>query len=196
VTSSRIAVVPGSIRTGSLNRRLARDLAARLSTRGADAEVVDLADYPMPIYHGDDEAASGPPASAVALHDRLAAVDGLVLVSPEYNGSLPALLKNAIDWVTRVDRAAFRPLLIGLAATSPGSRGATTVLASMRHIVDHMRLAVLPEHLSVPHGGEAFDDEAAVAMTRPDVAAAADEFVDAYLAALGEWVTSGREAAR
>lgn len=195
MTPLRIAVVPGSARTGSLNRRLARDLAARLAQRGADAEVVDLADYPMPIYHGDDEAASGPPATAVALHDRLAAVDGVILVSPEYNGSLPALLKNAIDWVTRVDRAVLRPRLIGLAATSPGSRGATNVLASMRHIVEHMRLAVLPEQLSVPHGGEAFADEAAQTMSRPDVAASADEFVDAYLAALVEWVASGRASA-
>jgi len=195
VVSLRIAVVPGSTRTGSINRRLARDLAARFVARGAVVDVVDLADYPLPIYQGDDEASLGRPDAAIALHARLAVADGVVLVSPEYNGGLPAILKNTIDWLTRVERGVFRRWLIGLAATSPGSRGASNVLVAMRHIVDHMRLTALPRSLSVPHGADAFDEDTSILMTRPDVVAAADRFADEYVAALGEWVAAGRDAA-
>lgn len=184
----RIAVLPGSARSSSLNRRLAGDLAARFAERGRDASVIELADYPLPIYHGDDEVEHGVPDTAVRLHDVLARADGLVLVSPEYNGGLPALLKNSIDWVTRVDRAVFRRALIGLAATSPGRRGAQSVLTAMRHMADHMRLEVLPTSLSVPHGGEAFDEASPARLVRPDVVAATDAFVDEYVVALDDWV--------
>jgi chromate reductase, NAD(P)H dehydrogenase (quinone) len=193
-TSPRVAVVLGSARRASLNRRLAVDVAARLGERGVSAEVVDLGDYALPIYHGDDEALHGPPPAAVALHERLAAMDGVIFVSPEYNGSLPGLLKNAIDWVSRVDRSTFHRWLVGFAATSPGTRGARNVLSAMRHIADHMRLATIPVDLSVAHGGEAFDDGDPNRLSRPDVVAAADEFIDGYVAALDDWVANGRDA--
>ena len=94
-----------------MNRLLAAQLALRFTQAGVGADLDDQADHPMPIYHGDDEVAEGPPATAVALHDLLAAADGLIVVTPEYNGGPPALLKNSLDWVTRVDRAVFRRLL-------------------------------------------------------------------------------------
>ncbi len=190
--SAHIAVVPGSARRDSLNRRLAGDLAARFAERDQTAVVVELGDYPLPIYHGDDEVESGVPDAAIALHGVLAQADGVVLVSPEYNGGMPALLKNSIDWVTRVERAVFHRWLIGLVATSPGSRGGANVLRAMRHVVDHMRLEVLPTSLSVPHGGEAFDEPvdttSPARLARPDVVAATDAFVDEYVTALADWV--------
>lgn len=188
----RVALVPGSLRADSLNRRLAHDLTARFRAGGVDAELIDLADHPLPIYHGDDELAHGVPAEARRLHDRLASMHGVVFVSPEYNGGLPAVLKNSIDWVSRVDRAVFRTWLVGLAATSPGPRGAIDVLAAMRHIGAHMRWELLPTHLSVPRGGEAFDEADPTRLARPDVVDAASAFVDEYIAALDEWVATGR----
>ena len=181
----RVALLPGSIRAASVHRRLARVLADRLADHGVESEVIDLADYAMPIYHGDEEVESGAPVAAVELHDRLATFDGLILVTPEYNGGPTALLKNAIDWVTRVDRAVFAPMLLGLAAASPGSRGGTTVLGVMRTILEHMRLRVADDQLSLPRAGEAFEEvEDRTVLVRPEDAAAAEAFVAGYVASL------------
>ena len=167
-----------------MNRRLAAELVARFSAAGAQAQLVDLADYPMPLYHGDDEASNGRPDAAQELHDLLDAVDGLVLVSPEYNGGMPALLKNSIDWVTRVDRDVFRRMMLGFAATTPGGRGGQQVLSQMRGMFEtHMRLDVHDTDLSVPSYGEAFG-EAPAGLVRADAVEAADEFVRTFTAAL------------
>ncbi len=176
-----------------MNRRLAHDLATRFEATGAVVDLIDLAEYPMPIYHGDDEAADGQPATAEALHGVLAAADGLVIVSPEYNGGPPAMLKNTIDWVTRVDREVFRRLTIGLATTTPGPRGGRQVLAIMRSMLEtHMRLDVHGLDLSVPSYGEAFGE---AGLVRDDAVEAADEFVttfaEAVVARVGQPVAQG-----
>jgi chromate reductase len=145
-----------------MSRRLADALVPILGAKGLEAEVVDLTDYPMPLYHGDEEAEFGPPAGAVALHDRIARFDGIIFVSPEYNGGPTALLKNSFDWVTRVDRAVFKRLLVGLAATSPGSRGARNGLSVMRSMCEHMRLDLVPDDLSIPDYRDAFGVDAGV----------------------------------
>lgn len=177
-----------------MNRCLAAQLADRLTEAGVGADLVDLSDHPMPIYHGDDEVADGAPATAVALHDRLAAADGLIVVTPEYNGGPPALLKNSLDWVTRVDRAVFRRLLVGVACTSPGPRGGQSVLAAMRAMFTHMRLEIHEPMLSVPTYNEAFDQSDPRRLVRPDAVEAADAFVASYAAAVAGWVESGRDA--
>jgi NAD(P)H-dependent FMN reductase len=189
-----IAVLPGSIRTDSVHRRLAHDLVERFAEAGVDAEVVDLARYPMAIYHGDDEAANGVPDVAVALHDRLASFDGLVVVTPEYNGGPPALLKNAIDWATRVDRAIFKRHLVGIASATPGGHGGKSVLTAMRAMFDHMRLEQHGDVLSVPNFSDAFDEAPPRRLVRTDAVESADAFVASYSAALSAWVESGRDA--
>ncbi|MGB3867705.1 MAG: NAD(P)H-dependent oxidoreductase, partial [Xanthobacteraceae bacterium] len=98
----KILVIPGSLRTGSHNVRLAGAAMAELVETGADVSLISLADYPLPIYDGDLEASSGVPTPAVNLKRLIGAHDGVLLVSPEYNSSPPPLLKNALDWVTRV----------------------------------------------------------------------------------------------
>jgi NAD(P)H-dependent FMN reductase len=195
VTFLKVAVLPGSIRAASMNRQLAAALVPTLARHGVAGEVVDLADYPMPLYHGDEEAEHGQPASAVALHDRLAGFDGLIFVSPEYNGGPSALLKNTIDWVTRVDRAVFKPLLIGLAATSPGPRGARNGLAVLRSICDHMRLDLVPDDLSIGQYGDAFElVDGTPTLVRSHDIEATERFVAGYAAALRE--RSGVESTR
>lgn len=186
----KVALLPGSIRTASVNQQLAAALVPLFATRGVDAEVIDLDDYPMPLYHGDEEARHGQPPAAVALHDRLAQVDGLIFVSPEYNGGPSALLKNAIDWVTRVDRAVLKPLLIGLAAASPGPRGARNGLAVMRKIVEHLRLEIVDVDLSIPQYGDAFDlVDGVPTLVRVDDIKAAEAFVGGYAARLHQRVS-------
>ena len=181
VVSPRVALLPGSIRSASMSRRLADALVPILGAHGLEAEVVDLADYPMPLYHGDEEAEFGPPAGAVALHDRIARFDGIIFVSPEYNGGPTALLKNSFDWVTRVDRAVFKRLLVGLAATSPGSWGARNGLSVMRSMCEHMRLDLVPGDLSIPDYRDAFGVVAGVpALVRPDDIDAAERFATCF----------------
>lgn len=184
MSTPSVLLLPGSIRRGSLHRKLAASLAAMLDRRGAAAELVDLGDYALPIYHGDDEVAHGVPPAAVALHDRLGGADGLIVLSPEHNGGPSSLLKNAIDWVTRVDRGVLQAPVVGLAATSPGSRGAMTGLAAMRAMFAHMRMRVVDGDLSIPHGGEAFETvDGAVVLARADDRARAADFVDRFLEA-------------
>lgn len=179
--------MPGSTRRDSINRRLAEALAFMLSDRGVAAEVIDLADSPMPIYDGDAEAESGQPDTAVELHDRLASFDGLIFVSPEYNGGPSALLKNTIDWVTRVDRSVFRRLLIGLATATPGGRGGISGLASMRTIVEHMRLDAAPGELSIPNAADAFESAGSRTMlARADDVERASVYLDGYVETLDE----------
>ncbi len=181
VGSPKVALLPGSIRSESMSRRLADVLVPILVDQGLAAEVIDLTDYPMPLYHGDEEAEFGPPDGAVALHDRIARFDGIIFVSPEYNGGPTALLKNSLDWVTRVDRAVFKRLLVGLAATSPGSRGARNGLSVMRSMCEHMRLDLAPDDLSIPDYRDAFGVVAGVpTLVRSDDVDAAEAFAIGY----------------
>ena len=187
MTFPRVGLLPGSIRAASVHRKLAAALVPLLHGHDVDAELIDLGDYPMPLYHGDDEAAHGQPAAAVALHDRLAGLDGLILVSPEYNGGPSALIKNSIDWVTRVDRAVLTPLLVGLASASPGPRGGANGLSVMRSIIEHLRLEIVPDDLSIAQYGDAFDQHDGVpTLVRPHDIAAADRFVSGYAVRLHE----------
>ena len=102
MSALKILVIPGSLRTGSLNARLAATLAAELAQTGAGVTRISLADFPLPIYDGDLQAKSGVPKHAINLKRLMATHHGVVLVTPEYNSSIPALLKNTIDWVSRV----------------------------------------------------------------------------------------------
>ncbi len=119
-------------RAASLNGTLARTIAERLTDRGERVDLIDLSRFDMPMYHGDLEADEGVPPAATELAERLASARRLVITSPEYNGAYPALLKNTIDWLTRVDRGVLAHLDIHLAAVSPGRMGGTRGLAHLR----------------------------------------------------------------
>ena len=97
----KIMVLAGSTRTESVNRKLARQAVEALRTAGADATFADLRDYPLPLYDGDLEASQGRPHAAAELKEMARRADGFVIASPEHNGSYPAVLKNAIDWISR-----------------------------------------------------------------------------------------------
>ncbi|MBT8441865.1 MAG: NAD(P)H-dependent oxidoreductase [Gammaproteobacteria bacterium] len=95
---TRIVGVAGSLRKGSLNASLLR-AAADLAPAGTHVEIGDIGE--IPLYNGDVEAEFGLPAAVTTLKDQLAAADGILIVTPEYNGSMPGVLKNATDWLSR-----------------------------------------------------------------------------------------------
>src|SRR5919204_2105227 len=101
----KILVIPGSLRTGSLNAKLAATIALELVQTGAEVTRISLSDFPLPIYDGDLQAKSGVPKHAINLKRMIGAHQGVLIVTPEYNASVPPLLKNAIDWITRVQDA-------------------------------------------------------------------------------------------
>jgi len=159
------AVISASTRDASLNGALARAIAGRLVDRGERVDLIDLTEFEMPMYHGDLEAREGNPPTAVELADRLTKARRLVVTSPEYNGSYPALLKNTVDWLTRVDRAVLRHLDVHLAAASPGRLGGSRGLVHLRAWLESMRLTVADETLSVP--GATLDADGNIATADP-----------------------------
>ena len=174
--SARILVIPGSIRLASYNRRLAQEAARLLALGNATVTLLDLADYPLPIYDGDSEEANGPPALAVQLAERIAEQDGLRLVSPEYNASISPLLKNALDWASRVRKVRgkplqpFRHLVVGLASASPGRLGGLRGLVALRPICQALGAEVLTTQLAVHEAATAFDENGRLADERQRLA--------------------------
>lgn len=157
----RILVFAGSARRDSLNKTLARLAARHCNDLGAEASFIDLAEYPMPLYDGDIEAGDGPPENAFRLQTLIAGQDGLLIASPEYNNSLPALLKNTLDWVSRTPRVRganpFSGKVAGLLAASPGSLGGMRGLDHVRRVLDTLGVLVLPGVVAVGHADTAFD---------------------------------------
>jgi NAD(P)H-dependent FMN reductase len=175
MTTTRILAFAGSLRAGSLNKRLARVAAEGARAAGADVTVIDLRDYPLPIYDGDLEVTEGLPANARRLKDLFIAHQGLLIACPEYNGSITAVLKNTIDWVSRQDGAEagtvpYEGKVVGLLAASPGAFGGVRVLDTVRTVLVNLGCIVVARRLALPRAHEAFDE--AGAMRDPGQAAA------------------------
>ncbi len=184
--SSRIIVFAGSARRDSVNKHVARVAARLLDERGADARFLDLADYEMPLYHGEIEADHGVPDAGHALAAEFAPATGLLIASPEYNGAMTALLKNTVDWVTRIDRAILRDKYFGLMSATPGPRGGTRGLTLVRQWLESMRLPVTPEDLSIPNIHEVLDSSGEIVRFDDDTMQRMGEFLDGYVIGLGE----------
>lgn len=142
-------ILAGSTRKASLNAELARHIAVIANQEGIDARFVDLADFDMPIYNFDLEEAEGPPVAAIELHDLIKSARTVVIVSPEYNGGPTPVLKNAIDWVSRVTKRPLEGKRVGLVSATPGAGGGVTGLAGMRLILTNMRADLPPHDLAV-----------------------------------------------
>lgn len=161
----KILVFAGSIRTGSFNARLAANAAKELALLGAEVTRISLADYPMPIYDGDLENRSGPPENAIKLKQHFMAHRGIFIASPEYNASITPLLKNALDWVSRVREgrevplAAYKDRVFALGGASNGQYGAMRSLLALRHVLEiGCGALVIPDQIAVPRAADAFDD--------------------------------------
>lgn len=163
----QILVFAGSTRGGSLNARLAHAAAAELRRLGARVTHISLADYPMPIYDGDLETQQGMPEPARRLRALFEASDGFLIVSPEHNAGISALLKNTIDWISReLDGQSglipYRGKVAALMAASPGSVGGLRGLVQLRATLTTLQVLVLPEQLALPAAHQAFDEDGAL----------------------------------
>src|ERR1700716_4584716 len=124
MSALKILVIPGSLRSASLNAKLAAAAAHEFVQMGAEVTRISLSDFPLPIYDGDLQAKSGVPKHAVNLKRLMSAHHGVLIVTPEYNSSVPPLVKNTIDWVSRVQDAreargqVFRDRAFAIAAAS------------------------------------------------------------------------------
>jgi chromate reductase, NAD(P)H dehydrogenase (quinone) len=165
MSALKILVIPGSLRTGSLNAKLAATIAAELAQAGADITRISLADFPLPIYDGDLQAKSGVPKPAINLKRMMASHHGVLIVTPEYNASIPSLLKNTIDWISRVQDPhevrgqVFRDRAFAIASASGGRLGGTRALMALRLILSACQAHVIPNQLAVSFAAEAYDDK-------------------------------------
>lgn len=172
--SSKIICFAGSLRQDSINKQLARCAAVCAELKGASAEFLDLRDYAMPLYDGDLETAEGVPAAARALTDKIDQARALIIATPEYNGATPAVLKNTLDWVTRVkpegnqaggsDAMRMKPTL--MLSASPGGAAGSRTLVVTRLVLSHLGLLVIPSILGVGNAGQAFTPEGQLVDTR------------------------------
>src|ERR1700675_3671323 len=164
MSALKILVIPGSLRTGSLNARLAAVAAYQFAQSGAEAPALSLADFPLPIYDGDLQSKSGVPKNALNLKRMIGAHHGVLIVTPEYNASVPPLVKNTIDWVTRVQDGqeargqVFRERAFAIAAASESRLGGMRALAALRLILSACHATVIPNQLALSFAAEAYDD--------------------------------------
>jgi NAD(P)H-dependent FMN reductase len=164
MSALKILVIPGSLRSGSHNARLAAAAAHEFALAGAEVTRISLADFPLPIYDGDLQTKSGVPKHAINLKRMMSAHHGVLIVTPEYNSSVPALVKNTIDWVTRVQDAhetrgqVFRDRAFAIAAASENRLGGTRSLAALRLILSACHAVVIPNQLALSFANEAYDD--------------------------------------
>lgn len=154
----RVLVFSASLREASLNSRLARLAARSLEEHGATVELRSMRDFDAPSYDGDLEADDGMPPGAERFRASLEGVDGFVISAPEYNGSMPGVLKNAIDWVSRAKPQPFNERHGLLMSASPSMVGGNRGLWALRVPLEHLGARIYPDMFSLARAHEAFGD--------------------------------------
>jgi chromate reductase len=164
-TNPKILVFGGSLRRDSFNQKLAAIAADGAREAGAEITLIALRDFPLPVFDQDAEEASGKPEAAARLKAIFREHHGLIIASPEYNSSVTAALKNAIDWVSRAD-SDDEPMLSALGgktavlcAASPGAIGGLRGLVHLRSILGNLGITVLPDQLTLSKAYEAFRED-------------------------------------
>lgn len=163
----RVLVIAGSVRTGSYNAALAALAARRIEAAGAEARLTSLADFPVPLYDGDLQAESGVPDSAHRLAALLAEYDGVVIVSPEYNYSMPGNLKNLIDWLSRIKPWPTIGVNGMLMSASPGAVGGHRGLIALRVPLEGLGTRLYPDMFCLANADAAFTADGDLAEESP-----------------------------
>jgi chromate reductase len=161
-TQIRATVIVCSLRENSFNRKLAACATQCARGAGATPDLVDPRDLVMPFYDADLEARSGPPGEARSLGARVVGAPTLLVVTPEYNLSVPALLKNAIDWLSRLPERPLHGRAVGLLSTGESPYPGTRVLPELRKIFSALGAFVVPAQVELPFANRAFDERGAL----------------------------------
>ena len=161
--TARILAFAGSTRTNSYNKQLVNFAARAAEDAGAEVTLIDLRDFALPLFDEDIEAA-GTPVAATKLKQLFLSHNGLLIASPEYNSSISAVLKNAIDWVSRSApgepmKAAFAGKVAAIISASPGGLGGLRGLVHVRSILENISVMVLPDQYALGSAHSAFNDE-------------------------------------
>jgi NAD(P)H-dependent FMN reductase len=160
----KILAFAGSTRRESFNKKLIRVASEAARQAGGEVTLIDLADFPLPLYDGDLEAESGQPENSQRLYELFKGHQALLLACPEYNSSITALLKNVIDWVSRPrpgepELVAFTGKVAALLSASPGGFGGMRGLVHVRAILGNIGTLVIPSQVAIPKVNEAFNDD-------------------------------------
>lgn len=164
----RILAFAGSLRRDSFNKKLVSIAAQGARDAGAEVTVLDLKDFPLPLFDQDFEAEQGMPENGKKLKKLFIEHDGLLIASPEYNSSVTAVLKNVIDWVSRPapdepSLVAFQGKVAALISASPGALGGLRGLVHVRSILGNIGVVVLPSQIAVAKAHEAFQPDGTLA---------------------------------
>jgi len=167
----KILAFAGSLREKSYNKRVLKVAIEGARGAGADVMHIDLKDYPMPIYNSDLQDNQGFPPLAAALQRLLLEHDGLLIATPEYNASLPAVLKNAIDWTSRANGDlksgdCYKGKVAAIMTASPGGFGGIRCLGHLRDVLTILLVNTLPSEIAVGKVGGMFDGDGSD-MTNP-----------------------------
>jgi NAD(P)H-dependent FMN reductase len=169
MTTPRILAFGGSLRRDSFNHKLAAVATSGARAAGAEVTLIALRDFPLPVFDQDLEDAEGLPPAAKKLKQLFREHHGLLIAAPEYNSSITAALKNAIDWVSRAETddepplVAFNGKTAILCAASPGTLGGLRGLVTVRSILGNLGVTVLPDQVAVSKAHEAFKPDGSLA---------------------------------
>ncbi len=152
-TPPRIALTCGSLRADSINLKLLKALQKKIKAKGAKSSYINIGDYDLPLYHGD----LPEPTGVKKLIRRLKSFDGVIIVTPEYNGSLPPVLKNAIDWTSTVETGHISEPVYGIASCSPGPMSGIMAMRELQFLLMRLGAELVPKQVGCGFGGQAFD---------------------------------------
>jgi len=164
VKRPKLLAFAGATRSESWNKKLIRVAVRAAEQAGAEVTLIDLRDYAMPLYDGDLERDEGLPPRARVLKALMVANEAFLLSCPEYNSSISGVLKNAIDWISRPQPeetryVAFKGKVAGLLAASPGNLGGIRGLLTVRQVLSHLGVVVLPTQFALAHAASAFRED-------------------------------------
>lgn len=154
-----ILAFAASIRRGSLNGKLLAVVVREAREAGGEVTLVDLNDFALPLYNGNLEETEGPPANAVKMVELIRRHHALLIASPEYNSLITPLLKNTIDWCTRVEPDPFPGKVAAVVSASPGVFGGVRSALVARQLLLHLGCHVVPAQCTLPRANEAFDKD-------------------------------------
>ena len=164
----RVLVLAASLRTGSFNVMLSKLAIEALGKAGASTDVIQYKDVVAPNYDADEEKRTGIPDSVNTFVEHLTRADAFLIVSPEYNASIPGSLKNLIDWVSRKRPQPFWGHHGLLMSTSPRYNGGNRGLWALRVPLEHLGANVFPDMFSIPNADDGFTEDGKLASPKDE----------------------------